>query len=86
MLASNRLKEWKDKLTQYILPITASKNIKDDPVRDALRLNSLKLQKHNIGTKEKPKLASIGDYQYEQTTKEIFDLLKEYEDLFPASI
>ena len=32
MLASNRLKEWKDKLTQYILPITASKNIKDDPV------------------------------------------------------
>eukprot|EP00253_Pinus_taeda_P029882 PITA_29882 len=39
----------------------------------------------NIGTKEKPKLTSIGDYYDDQTTREIFDMLKEYEDLFPCS-
>jgi len=31
-------------------------------------------------------MASIGDYWDESTTREIFDLLHEYEDLFPASV
>lgn len=31
-------------------------------------------------------MASIGDYQDEQTTKEIFDLFCEYEDLFPTLV
>ena len=31
-------------------------------------------------------MASIGDYWDEHTTKEIFDLLREYKDLFPTSI
>lgn len=35
-----------------------------------------------IGRDDKPKLASIGDYWYEQMTKEMFYLLREYEDLF----
>ena len=35
---------------------------------------------------DKPKLASIGDYWDEQTTEDIFDLLREYEGLFPSSI
>jgi len=36
--------------------------------------------------KEKPKFSSIEDYWDKHTTKEIFDLLKEYEDLFPSSV
>lgn len=59
---------------------------KDDPVKDAPHLKPLKLRKQHIGTEYEPKLASIGDYWHEQTTKEIFDLLKEYEGLFPASV
>lgn len=62
------------------------KNPNDDPIKDALHLKPLKLWKHNIRTEENPKLSSIGDYWDEQATKEIFDLLKEYEDLFPTSI
>lgn len=46
----------------------------------------MKLRKHNVGTEDKPKMASIGVYWDEHTTKEIFDLLREYEDLFPALV
>jgi len=46
----------------------------------------LKLRKHNIDTDEKLKLSSIGDYWDWKTTKEIFDLLKEYEELFPSFV
>jgi len=46
----------------------------------------MKLRKQNLGKDDKPKMASEGDYWDEQTTKEIFDLLQEYQDLFPASL
>lgn len=46
----------------------------------------MKLQKHNISSQNKPKMTSIGDYWDEKTTREIFDLLHEYKDLFPASV
>jgi hypothetical protein len=62
------------------------RDIKDGPIIDAPHLLPLKLWKHNIRTDDKPKLASIGDYWDEQTTKEIFNLLREYEDLFPSSV
>jgi hypothetical protein len=37
----------------------------------------------NIENEEHPKIASIGDYWDEKTMTEIWDLLQEYEDLFP---
>lgn len=46
----------------------------------------MRTKKLNIGIEDKPKLAMIGDYWDEKTTKEIVILLKEYEDLFPSSI
>lgn len=62
------------------------RDIKDEPVNDDPHLLPLKLQKHNIGIDEKPKLASIGYFRDKQTTKEIFGLLREYEDLFPSLV
>jgi len=35
---------------------------------------------------DKLKMASIGDYWDEQTTKDIFDLLREYEYFFPSLV
>lgn len=61
------------------------RGILEGPVTDAPHLLPVKLRKHNIGTDEKPKLTSIGDYWDEQTTKQIFDLLRDYKDLFPSS-
>lgn len=61
------------------------RSIKDDPINNSSHLKPLKLCKHDIGIEDKPKLASISDYWDEQTTKEIFDVLKEYEYLFPVS-
>lgn len=57
--------------------------IKEDHVCGVPHLQFLKLKKMNIRTDQKPKLASIGDYWDDQNTREIFDLLKEYEYLFP---
>jgi hypothetical protein len=45
----------------------------------------LKTKKHNIGTKEAPKMAIIGDYWDQEIVTQVVDLLKEYEDLFPRS-
>jgi hypothetical protein len=36
----------------------------------------------NIGTKEKPKFANIGDHWNEQTVEKIAYLLREYQNLF----
>lgn len=60
-------------------------DISYDIVINAPHLLPLKLWKHNIRTNGKPKLASIVDYWVEKTTKEIFNLLREYEDMFPFS-
>lgn len=46
----------------------------------------MSLRKHNIGTDDKLKLTSIRDYWDEQMTKENFDLLREYEGMFPSSV
>lgn len=61
-------------------------NVKDGPIIVGLYLQDTKLWKNNIGTKENPKLTSIRDYWDEQTTKEIYDLLREYEYLFPLFV
>ena len=58
-------------------------DIKDGSVIDAPHLLPLNLQKHNIETNDNSKLALIGDYWDEKTTKEIFDLLRQYKDVFP---
>jgi len=52
------------------------RGIKNGPVTYAPHLLPVNLQKHNIVTDDKPKLASNGDYWDKQTTKEIFDLLR----------
>jgi len=46
----------------------------------------MKLRKQNIGSEDKPKITLVGDCWDEQATKEIFDLLHKYQDLFPASV
>jgi hydroxymethylpyrimidine pyrophosphatase-like HAD family hydrolase len=44
----------------------------------------IKTKKHNIGTKEAPKMAIIGDYWDKETITQVVDVLKEHEDLFPC--
>ena len=44
----------------------------------------LKIKKVNIGTKETPKIASIGNYLDDKSIRQIVDLLQEYQDLFPT--
>jgi hypothetical protein len=44
-----------------------------------------KTQKVNIGTKENPKFAQIGDYWNDETMEKIENLLREYHDLFPTT-
>lgn len=61
-------------------------NIEYGPVTTGLQLQHMNLWKYNISSKGKQKLTSIRDYQYEQTTKEIFDLLREYEYFLPAFV
>ena len=39
----------------------------------------------NIGTKDNPKFANIGDYWNEETVEKIVDLLCEYQNLFPTT-
>ena len=55
-------------------------------VIEVAHLLPLNVKKHNIGSKEKPKLASIRDYWDDQKIKDRFDLLTQYEDLFPLSV
>jgi hypothetical protein len=43
----------------------------------------IKTNKHNISTKEAPKMAIIRDYWDKETVTEVVYFLKEYEDLFP---
>ena len=45
-------------------------------------LLSSKIRKVNIGTKENPKFASVGDYWDEEMMQKITDLLHEFQDLF----
>ena len=70
----------------YFEETKGERDIKEEPTIEGIHLLPLRTKKVNIGTEDKPKLATIGDYWDEQTTKEIFSLLKEYEDLFPSSI
>ena len=44
----------------------------------------LKIRKVNIGMKENPKFANVGDYWDEETMEKIKDLLHEFQDLFPT--
>lgn len=45
----------------------------------------MKLKEFNIGTKEHPNLAKIGDYCDDDTIGNIVQLLIEYQDLFPTN-
>lgn len=62
------------------------RGIKEDHFTYATHLKPLNLEKLNIGSKEKHKISFIRDYWDEKTTKEVFDLLKEYNYLFPSSV
>jgi hypothetical protein len=44
--------------------------------------NPLKIHKVNIGMKDDPKFANIGDYWNEENFEKMVDLLREYQDLF----
>ena len=44
----------------------------------------LKIRKVNIGMKENPKFANVGDYWDEETMAKITNLLHEFQDLFPT--
>jgi hypothetical protein len=44
----------------------------------------IKIKKFNIGTKQTPKLANVGDYWDVATIEKITKLLHEYQDLFPT--
>jgi hypothetical protein len=45
----------------------------------------MNIKKVNIGTKENPKIASIGDYWDSETKEKIMELLRDYSDLFPTT-
>jgi len=45
----------------------------------------LRVRKVNIGTKEKPKFAQIGDYLNDETMENIAYLLCKYQDIFPTT-
>jgi hypothetical protein len=45
----------------------------------------IKVKKVNIGTTNKPKMASIGDYWDEEIVERITELLRKYSDLFPTT-
>ena len=70
----------------YFEETEGERDIKEEPTMEGIHLLPLRIKKVNIGIEEKPKLATIGDYWDEQTTKEIFSLLKEYEEFFPSSV
>jgi hypothetical protein len=44
----------------------------------------INITKVNIGTKETPNLANVGDYWDAATINKITELLHEYQDLFPT--
>jgi hypothetical protein len=45
----------------------------------------MNIEKVNIGTEEKPKIANIGDYWDRETMEKITELLCKYNYLFPAT-
>jgi hypothetical protein len=45
----------------------------------------MNIKKVNIGTKEKPTIAIIGDYWDNETMEKITELLREYSELFPTT-
>ena len=55
------------------------------PLREVDVTKPLKLREVNIGTKEHPKLANIGDYWDENILGKVAELLTEYQDLFPTN-
>ena len=46
----------------------------------------LKMKQVNIGTKEEPKYATLGDYWDDATVEKVVELLREYQDLFLTKI
>ena len=57
----------------------AAPDVPTDPMSQ-----SLNIRKVNIGTKENPKFASVGEYWDEETMAKITNLLHEFQDLFPT--
>ena len=47
---------------------------------------ALKTKQANIGMKDKPKYAMLGDYWDDATVDKVGELLHEYQDLFPTKI
>ena len=45
----------------------------------------IRIKKINIRSEAEPKLSSIGDYWDEKTTRQVADLLQEYQNLFPTT-
>jgi hypothetical protein len=59
--------------------------VEGPPIESEVIVALIKVNKFNIGTIENPKMASIGDYQDEQTVESITELLHEYNNLFPTT-
>ena len=58
--------------------------VEGHPLREVDVTKPLKLSEVNIGRKEHPKLAKIGDYWDENTVGKVAELFTEYQDLFPT--
>jgi len=43
----------------------------------------LRINKHNIGIEEAPKMVIIGDYWDQETIMQVVELIKEKKDMFP---
>ena len=74
-----------DKLRNITIPeLEGSRNVAAIDIPTDPMSQPLKIRKVNIGTKENPKFANIGDYWDEETMAKITDLLHEFQDLFPT--
>jgi hypothetical protein len=67
-----------------ITEVEGEREVEGPQLQSEAIVSPLKIKKVNIGTKEHPKIASIGDYWDNQTVEIITELLREYSDLFPA--
>jgi hypothetical protein len=69
----------------HITEIEGDREVEGPSLDSKAFVAPIKVKKVNIGTKENPKMESIGDYWDEQTLERITKLLCEYSDLFLAT-
>ena len=76
--------EEEDPLNLNIPKSKVSHDVQGPPLEIPEITEKVKIKKINIGIKEDPKFASIGDYWDDETVGHLVDLLQEYQYLFPT--